>query len=63
MDIKTFKSLAPKLPASMAVLMRGPTGVGKSHLAYATANELGLDLIDSQSSFFQMLQQCCNTTS
>ena len=50
MDIKTFKSLAPKLPASMAVLMRGPTGVGKSHLAYATANELGLDLIDVRGS-------------
>jgi DNA polymerase III delta prime subunit len=50
MDIKTFKSLAPKLPASIAVLMRGPTGVGKSHLAYATANELGLDLVDVRGS-------------
>lgn len=50
MDIKTFKNLAPKLPASIAVLMRGPTGVGKSHLAYATADELGLDLIDVRGS-------------
>ena len=50
MDIKTFKSLAPKLPASIAVLMRGPTGVGKSHLAYATASELGMDLVDVRGS-------------
>ena len=50
MDIKTFKNLAPKLPASIAVLMRGPTGVGKSHLAYATADEVGLDLIDVRGS-------------
>lgn len=50
MDIKTFKNLASKLPAHIAVLMRGPTGVGKSHLAYATANELGLDLVDVRGS-------------
>ncbi len=50
MEIKTFKNLAPKLPASIAVLMRGPTGVGKSHLAYATAAELNLDLIDVRGS-------------
>jgi len=50
MDIKTFKNLAPKLPASIAILMRGPTGVGKSHLAYAAAEELGLDLIDVRGS-------------
>lgn len=50
MDIKTFKNLAPKLPASIAVLMRGPTGVGKSQLAYAAASELGLDLVDVRGS-------------
>ena len=32
MDIKTFASLATKLPPQIAVLLRGPTGVGKSHL-------------------------------
>jgi predicted GTPase len=32
MDIKTFKTVAGKLPAEMAILMRGPTGVGKSCL-------------------------------
>jgi len=50
MDIKTFKSLAPKLPASISVLMRGPTGVGKSHLAYATADDLGMPLVDVRGS-------------
>lgn len=50
MDIKTFKALAPNLPAHIAVLMRGPTGVGKSHLAYAAAKDLGLDLIDVRGS-------------
>ena len=46
MDIKTFKSVASKLPAEIAVLMRGPTGVGKSHLARAAADEIGLPFID-----------------
>ena len=32
MDIKTFNLVAGNLPAEIAVLMRGPTGVGKSHL-------------------------------
>ena len=46
MDIKTFKTVAGRLPAEIAVLMRGPTGVGKSHLARAAAEELGLPFID-----------------
>ena len=37
MDIKTFNLVAPKLPAAMAILMRGPTGVGKSFLGKAVA--------------------------
>jgi len=45
-NIKTFKSIAPKLPAHIAVLMRGPTGVGKSHLARDVAEELELPFID-----------------
>jgi hypothetical protein len=49
-DIKTFKIVAPSLPADIAVLMRGPTGVGKSHLAKAVAIELDLPFIDVRGS-------------
>ena len=42
MDIATFKTVASRLPAEIAVLMRGPTGIGKSHLARAAADEIGL---------------------
>ena len=45
MDIKTFKNLAAKLPPQMAILMRGPTGVGKSHMGKALSAELGLQII------------------
>jgi|TARA_R100000501_G_C2613676_1_gene107647 hypothetical protein len=50
MDIKTFKMLAHRLPAEHAILMRGPTGVGKSFLAVAAAKELGLPFIDVRGS-------------
>jgi len=45
-DIKTFKIVAPNLPADIAILMRGPTGVGKSHLGKAVADDKGLPFID-----------------
>ena len=50
MDIKTFTKLAPKLPAEIAVLMRGPTGVGKSHIAKQCADVIGLPFIDVRGS-------------
>jgi len=50
MDIKTFKNLAGKLPPKMAILMRGPTGVGKSQMARALADELDLPFIDVRGS-------------
>jgi hypothetical protein len=50
MDIKTFTTLAPRLPADIAVLMRGPTGVGKSHIAKQCADEIGLPFIDVRGS-------------
>ena len=50
MDIKTFTNLASKLPPHIACLMRGPTGVGKSHLTRTVAEELGLPLIDVRGS-------------
>ena len=46
MDIKTFNLVASKLPAEMAMLLRGPTGVGKSFLGKAIAEELELPFID-----------------
>ena len=50
MDIKTFTKLAPKLPAEIAILMRGPTGVGKSQVAKQCSIELGLPFIDVRGS-------------
>ena len=50
MDIKTFKMVATQLPPEMAVLMRGPTGVGKSHLAKQCAEELNMPFIDVRGS-------------
>jgi hypothetical protein len=46
MDIATFTHIAPLLPPDQAVLMRGPTGVGKSAMARAVADKLGLPMID-----------------
>ena len=50
MDIKTFKTLASKLPPHIAVLMRGPTGVGKSHMGKALADSLELPYLDVRGS-------------
>lgn len=48
--ISTFNLIAPRLPAEIAVLMRGPTGVGKSHLAKQVAEHHGLPFIDVRGS-------------
>lgn len=50
MDIKTFKTLAGSLPPHIAVLMRGPTGVGKSYMAKGLADSLGLPFLDVRGS-------------
>ncbi len=52
-DIKTITQIIPNLPPEIAVLMRGPTGVGKSHVAAAIADELGLPFIDVRGSTMQ----------
>jgi len=46
MDIKTFASTVRALPADVSVLIRGPHGIGKSHLAEKAAEDIGLPLID-----------------
>jgi hypothetical protein len=50
MDIQTFKTVAGKLPPNIAILLRGPTGVGKSFLGAAVAEEKGLPFIDVRGS-------------
>ena len=50
MDIKTLKAVAPNLPPHIAVLMRGPTGVGKSFLGKHVADEKGMPFIDVRGS-------------
>jgi len=49
-SIATFNLVAPKLPASIAILMRGPTGVGKSHLAKQISVAHNLPFIDVRGS-------------
>lgn len=50
MEISTILKIATQLPASTAVLMRGPTGIGKSHVAHQIAQMLDLPLIDVRGS-------------
>jgi hypothetical protein len=50
MDIRTLKTIASTLPPHIAVLMQGPTGVGKSFAAKAIAKELDLPFIDVRGS-------------
>lgn len=49
MDIKTFLETTPRLPADIAILVRGPHGIGKSQLFRQIAKDLGFaesDFID-----------------
>ena len=46
MDIKTLKMVATTLPADISVLMRGPTGIGKSQVARAMAAHFELPFVD-----------------
>ncbi len=50
MDIRTLKNIATTLPPHIAILMQGPTGVGKSFAAKAVAKELKLPYIDVRGS-------------
>jgi len=53
MEISTFKNVARNLPPHIAVLMRGPTGIGKSMITRAIADELNLPFIDVRGSTMQ----------
>jgi hypothetical protein len=46
----TIVNIASRLPANIAVLMKGPTGIGKSHVARDIANRVGLQLIEVRGS-------------
>ena len=46
MDIKTFNNVAPRLPAEIAILIQGPTGIGKSYLVKDIAAGLELPVVD-----------------
>ena len=50
MDVKTLKTCIGNLPPNIATLMRGPTGIGKSHVAKPLADDLGLPFIDVRGS-------------
>lgn len=50
MDIKTLKAIIPGLPPHIATLLRGPTGIGKSHISKAIADELSLPFVDVRGS-------------
>ena len=50
MDIKTLKAIAGNLPPHIAILLRGPTGIGKSHVSKGLAATMGLPFIDVRGS-------------
>lgn len=45
-SIKTITAVATQLPPSIAILLTGPTGIGKSHVGKAIARDLGIPYID-----------------
>lgn len=50
MDIKTFKAVAGKLPPHIARLVRGPTGIGKSHVVRQLADDAEKVFVDVRGS-------------
>jgi len=46
MDIKTFVTVASKLPPEIAILIRGPHGIGKSQLVKQVASDIRYDSSD-----------------
>lgn len=50
MEIKALKTIVKNLPPHISVLMRGGTGIGKSHIARQIAESLDLPFIDVRAS-------------
>ena len=46
MNIKTFVSVISQLPPHIAVLAKGPTGIGKSHIVKQIGDKLNMEVID-----------------
>lgn len=51
MNIKTFVNVISKLPPEIAVLSKGPTGIGKSAIIHQIGEKLGLEVIDRRLSY------------
>jgi hypothetical protein len=51
MDIKTFVDVISLLPPHIAVLSKGPTGIGKSAVVHQIGEKLGLEVIDRRLSY------------
>lgn len=48
MDIKTFVKVISVLPPHIAVLAKGPTGIGKSQIVHQIAKKLGYPVLDKR---------------
>jgi len=48
MDIKTFINVVSSLPPHIAVLAKGPTGIGKSHIVHQIAKKLNYPVLDKR---------------
>ena len=46
MNIKTFVQVISSLPSHIAVLAKGPTGIGKSHIVHQIGENLGMEVVD-----------------
>jgi ribosomal protein S17E len=51
MDIKTFINVASNLPPEIAVLSKGPTGIGKSAIVHQIGKSLNMEVIDRRLSY------------
>ena len=51
--IDDFKYIATRLPPGQAILLRGPTGIGKSAIVRQLADDLGMPMIDVRTATMQ----------